>query len=49
MKNSILLAVFIFSAVLLASQPNSDKIYLLKKSSAEIIIDGYIDEAWNNA
>jgi hypothetical protein len=49
MKKNLLFAVLLFSPVLLAIQPNSDKILFLKKSSSEIIIDGYIDEVWSEA
>jgi hypothetical protein len=49
MKKHLLFAVLIFSPIIVASHPNFDKVLLLKKSSVEIIIDGYIDDVWNDA
>jgi hypothetical protein len=49
MKKILLCLIAVLPHMVIAGQPNSDKVYLLKKTSAEIIIDGYIDETWNSA
>jgi hypothetical protein len=45
----LLIAVLISTPALLAIQPNTDKVLLLKRTSAEILIDGYIDDSWSYA
>ena len=49
MKRLLLPLLMIFSTILSAGQPDNEKIFLMKRSLSDIIIDGVIDDEWNKA